>query len=117
MKTSEMNSKGTGMMAADNEEAGATDNQLLLDPNDKRWQKKLAGCSEGDSMTMDIECRMTSPGRFVVTAINECMNENSEAEADDEGEDESETDTKSGGSVATKGITNPAVIALIGAKR
>lgn len=114
MKESPTNTRGAVAVAA-NEEAGATDNQLILDVNDKRWQKKLAGVTAGDIVTFELSARMTGPGKFAVQEIMDCQSDG--AETEDEG-DEEEAPKKGGGeAVATKGITNPAIVALIGAKR
>lgn len=113
MKTSDKSSRGAVPVAA-NEEAGATDNQLILDVNDKRWQKKVAGLTEGDTVTFEISARMTGPGQFAVEEIMDCQSDGGDEE--DEGEEEAPK-PKGGGEVASKGITNPAIVALIGSKR
>lgn len=108
MALNEYLSPAAPMSAQD--EAGASDNVLTLNPNDPQWKDALSNLKDGEETSFTIRVRQESPGKFFVLS-GECSGcedkgegETTEAEPA-ETEEPSETPSK---------YPNPAVRGMMG---
>lgn len=105
---------GTTMQAED--EAAADDNRLSLNPNDERWSEDLSGLADGGEATLTLRVRQVSPGEFQVLDMDACEPGEGNEEATEEVQTE-RPDVGAGGAPmhqATRGLTNPAIVAMMG---
>lgn len=96
-------------MDAQGPDPGESENRLSLNPNDERWAEALETWEDGGQYTVTLTISQISPGEFDV--IDADVRE-SEAAAEKAPKTE-----KAQADKAVKGLTNPAVIALLGANR
>lgn len=106
-------------------EPGALDNRLSLDPNDPRWGEKISEWENGQEYTIQIRVRQVSPGEFEVVGMkgSGAVNYAGQAAMDEEEEIETEEEApmsqeaEAANPRVNRGIVNPAVQALIGARQ
>ena len=94
------------------DEAGAADNVLNLNPNDPQWQSVVDTWEDGKEYVFEkVRVRQESPGRFVVLSAEP---EASEAEGEAEpGETGAMGEASDVGERASEGYANPAVSRLM----
>jgi hypothetical protein len=92
------------------DEAGATDNVLNLNPNDPQWQSVVDAWEDGGEYVFaKVRVRQESPGRFIVLSAEP---EGAEAEAEP-GETGAMGEASDVGERASEGYANPAVSRLM----
>lgn len=99
------------------DQAGAADNRLSINPNDDRWADVLAAWKDGQTYSVQLDISQVSPGEFEVTGLQEAGG--GEAEAGAEAETPAETTAEGGveesgqgggaGAMEESGYPNPAV--------
>ena len=99
------------MMAQD--EAGATDNRLSLDPNDPQWKEAMDSWEDGGTYTLkEVQVRQVSPGEFQVLGA-EVGETGMEEEGQQEAPEPEESPTTGLMGKAAPGSPNPAVNRLM----
>jgi hypothetical protein len=101
-----------GDMMTDNE-PGAVDNRLSLDPNNPSWSDAIANWEDGKEYSVEVRLRQMSPGEFEVLEFTADSGE--EEPSGTESEELSKGATGGGGS--NPAVKNPAVAALIAKNR
>lgn len=104
---------GAATTMADSE-AAADDSRLSLNPNDERWASQIEDWEDGMEYTVTLTIRQTSPGEFVVQEMSSGEATEESAPEETEAGEESEAPAAATAPQATRGITNPAVVAMMG---
>jgi hypothetical protein len=97
------------------EEPGTVENRLSVNVNDERWSSAVESWEDGQEYEATVKLRQIGPGEFEVLSMDTAdeYEEDGEIEPGDEAPKTAEA-TKDR---AVKGVTNPAVIGLLGKKR
>lgn len=109
--TQPMNGSQTtnGQSDALQDEAGATDNQLQLDPNDPRWKSAVGNWEDGKTYEFSsLKVRQISPGVFEVTdAVPGAESEGTQEDTTDASESAEPSEP------SDSGYQNPAVAGMM----
>lgn len=129
IKDMRMDNTDTGNVGGE-EDPGSVDSRLSLDPNDERWSDSIADWEDGAEYSITLRVRQMSPGEYeILEAEAEEMEEGGDEELEqaEPVEDVTSVPAKTGRSPrtaqarasrgVTKGLTNPAVIGLLGKRR
>lgn len=94
------------------DEAGATDNVLNLNPNDPKWQGIVDTWEDGKEYVFaNVRVRQESPGRFVVLSAE--AEETEEEEESEPGETGAMGEASDVGERVSESYANPAVAKLM----
>lgn len=73
--------------ASMNDEPGAQDNLLVIDPNDDRWKEQVGDWKDGETYKFrEVEVEQMSPGRYKVLNAEAAQAPEEETPAEDQGE-------------------------------
>jgi len=95
------------------DEPGAYDNRLSLDPHDERWPFVLQW-EDGEEYTLSIRVRQISPGEFEVLGAEEVGGTETEEEYGEVKKVQKPREEKSVRKPGGKGQPIPAILAVIG---